>query len=201
MQGKRECISNVLPLILSFLLVFLRVFLHSRNIHLNFSDPNDFSITFANRYRLNDSSWQYSDLYGDASSMTSSLSFDYGSLKDWESQSNDLIDFANSSLDLSKNALVNNSKNIDITFDETGLIGRKLNTNTGQYYGEQIWLTYNTHAFTDDAFQTVITAIGSVPIPNGGTAYGVNAEILMINGALKFMLFWRAKPQLKNAIL
>ena len=149
------------------------------SVHLNFSDPTDFSLTFANRYRLDNSYWMFDDLYGESAKTSSTINFDISGLKDWESYQNDLVSFANSSLDLSRNALINDSVNIDMVFDSTGLIGKKFNPDSGDYLGEQVWLTYNTLAFSKDKFKTVETAVGKIQMPDGTYGYGINGGVII----------------------
>lgn len=139
----------------------------------NFDDPTKFSMEFSNRYRLNDSTWTYGDLVGEAVSSNGSISFDYSSIKDWSTKKNSLIDFANSSLDATRNKLVNNKDKPTFTVDGTGLRASSLQNQRG------IWLTNDTLAFSDDNFETVKTAIGLIPLDNGRSTYGVNAETLI----------------------
>lgn len=140
---------------------------------VNFDDPTKFSMEFSNRYRLNDSTWTYGDLVGEAVSSNGSISFDYSSIKDWSTKKNDLIDFANSSLDATRNKLVNNKDKPTFTVDGTGMRASSLQNQRG------IWLTNDTLAFSDDNFETVKTAIGLIPLDNGRSTYGVNAETLI----------------------
>lgn len=140
---------------------------------VNFDDPTKFSMEFSNRYRLNDSTWTYGDLVGEAVSSNGSISFDYSSIKDWSTKKNSLIDFANSSLDATRNKLVNNKDKPTFTVDGTGLRASSLQNQRG------IWLTNDTLAFSDDNFETVKTAIGLIPLDNGRSTYGVNAETLI----------------------
>lgn len=140
---------------------------------VNFDDPTKFSMEFSNRYRLNDSTWTYGDLVGEAVSSNGSISFDYSSIKDWSTKKNSLIDFANSSLDATRNKLVNNKDKPTFTVDGTGMRASSLQNQRG------IWLTNDTLAFSDDNFETVKTAIGLIPLDNGRSTYGVNAETLI----------------------
>ena len=140
---------------------------------VNFDDPTKFSMEFSNRYRLNDSTWTYGDLVGEAVSSSGSISFDYSSIKDWSTKKNDLIDFANSSLDATRNKLVNNKDRPTFTVDGTGMRASSPQNQRG------IWLTNDTLAFSDDNFETVKTAIGLIPLDNGRSTYGVNAETLI----------------------
>lgn len=145
--------------------------------HINFDDPTDFSLEFSNRYRLNDSLWTYADLMGEAVSTSGNLSFDYSSIKEWSSHRNDLVEFANNSLNMARNNLVNNLDDQTFLIDHTGLRGHS-ETN-GVATGRGIWLTADTLAFSDDNFNTVRTAIGLIPTENGANNYGVNAEVLI----------------------
>lgn len=140
---------------------------------VNFDDPTKFSMEFSNRYRLNDSTWTYGDLVGEAVSSNGNISFDYSSIKDWSTKKNSLIDFANSSLDATRNKLVNNKDKPTFTVDGTGMRASSLQNQRG------IWLTNDTLAFSDDNFETVKTAIGLIPLDNGRSTYGVNAETLI----------------------
>lgn len=146
--------------------------------HVNFDDPTDFSLEFSNRYRLNNALWTYADLMGEAVSSAGSISFDYAAIKTWNNHRNELLDFANNSLDMTKNNLVNNPEDQTFLIDGTGLRGRSL-TEEGQATGRGIWITADTIAFSDDNFNTVRTAVGLIPTDNDTFHYGVNAEVLI----------------------
>lgn len=148
-------------------------------IEFNYDDPTDFSMTFSNRYRLNDGTWEFQDLYGDTAKTSTNMGFTYEALKNWESYKGDVVSFVNSSLDLTKNALLNDSNNIEMEFDSTGLMGRRLNEETGKYYGDQVWLTNSVLAFTDDGFDTVKTALGKLTLADGSEQYGLIADVLI----------------------
>lgn len=145
--------------------------------HVNFDNPTDFSLEFSNRYRLNDALWTYADLMGEAVSTSGNISFDYSSIKEWNSHRNDLVEFANNSLDMTRNNLVNNPEDQTFLIDHTGLRGHSVLE--GAATGRGIWLTADTLAFSDDNFNTVRTAIGLIPTENGINNYGVNAEVLI----------------------
>ena len=145
--------------------------------HVNFDNPTDFSLEFSNRYRLNDALWTYADLMGEAVSTSGNISFDYSSIKEWNSHRNDLVEFANNSLDMTRNNLVNNPEDQTFLIDHTGLRGHSVLE--GAATGRGIWLTADTLAFSDDNFHTVRTAIGLIPTENGINNYGVNAEVLI----------------------
>lgn len=145
--------------------------------HVNFDNPTDFSLEFSNRYRLNDALWTYADLMGEAVLTSGNISFDYSSIKEWNSHRNDLVEFANNSLDMTRNNLVNNPEDQTFLIDHTGLRGHSVLE--GADTGRGIWLTADTLAFSDDNFNTVRTAIGLIPTESGINNYGVNAEVLI----------------------
>lgn len=148
-------------------------------MHINFDDPTDFSMEFSTRYRLYSDIWTYGDLVGEAISTAGNVSFDYSSIKTWNDHRDNLLDFANNSLDMTRKNLVNNSENQTFLIDKTGLRGHSSN-NEGEETRKGIWLTADTLAFTNDNWQTVKTAVGNIYMgENQSSRYGVNAEVLI----------------------
>lgn len=148
-------------------------------MHINFDDPTDFSMEFSTRYRLYSDIWTYGDLVGEAISTAGNVSFDYSSIKTWNDHRDNLLDFANNSLDMTRKNLVNNSENQTFLIDKTGLRGHSSN-NEGEETRKGIWLTADTLAFTNDNWQTVKTAVGNIYMgENQSSQYGVNAEVLI----------------------
>lgn len=148
-------------------------------INLDFDDPTNFSIVLSSKYRSSSAEWAFGDLYGEGSKISDNITFDYSGLKDAESYSNDLVDFMNGVLDATKNEIVNNSKNIEVQIDETGIICKRLNDDKSGYLGEQVWLTSNVLAFSKNKFETVDVALGRLVLPDGTYSYGLNAGVLM----------------------
>ena len=67
----------------------------------------------------------------------------------------------------------------EVVIDSGGYLGRALEE-SGEYSPEQLKITHNKILFTDDAFDTVKTVIGKLPMQDGETVkYGVNAEVLI----------------------
>ena len=143
--------------------------------HVNFDNPSDFSMEFSNKYRLNSAIWTYADLIGDAVSSSGSMSFDYSSVKNWATHKDEMLDFINGNLDVSRNRLVNSSENNDFLIDNTGIRGSST-AKSGGDTNKGIWITADTIAFTTDNWESARTAIGLI----GDTGdYGVNAELLI----------------------
>lgn len=149
-------------------------------LELSYDNPEDFSMTFSNRLRLDNDKFQYSDLVGQIVKTGSSVSFDRPSWSNWASNYKDEVTlFITSSLDATKNEIIN-STNQEIVINGSGLRGRKSN-GSGGYENNQVWLTSNTLAFTDDAWTTAKTAVGRINFGNGTYGYGIAGEYLLGN--------------------
>lgn len=147
---------------------------------LSFDNPEDFSMTFSNRLRLDNGNFMYSDLFGNVVKTGSAVSFDSLKWSNWSNEyKNDVTTFITSALDTTTNNLINNS-NQEILINQNGLRGRTLNPDTNQYDPTQVWLTSSVLAFTDDGFQTSKLALGSVAT-DAGTKFGLVAEVIFGN--------------------
>lgn len=149
-------------------------------IYLNFDDPSDFKLSFSNRLRLDNGSFVYSDLLGQTVKTGSTVSFQASNWDNWQEHKDDVTTFITSALDAATNNLISNS-NQELKIDQTGLRGRKYNPSTGTYYNQQVWLTNNVLAFSDDGFTTSKLALGQITTPSGGTAYGIVGEVIVGN--------------------
>lgn len=145
---------------------------------LNYS-TRELSLEFGNRYRLMDAYSKYQDLYGRTTSTSNTVAWNKS---DWSygkrsGKIDQMSEFMNSSLDLSKNAIVN-STNEAMTIDDTGLTGRT-KSEDGEVNPEQIKIVHNAIAFTTDNWQTSAMAIGKLYFPDGTSGFGINAKYLI----------------------
>lgn len=147
-------------------------------IHYQLDDPTNFSLTFGNRYRLDSAEYTFKDLFGDAVKAGSSVNFDSGKWGEYvnSGMNNTVTEFINSALDTSKNNVIN-STNQEIIINQNGLRGRTTNGTNG-YQPEQVWLTSNTLAFTDDNWETCGLALGKVEI-DGQSYFGLVADAIV----------------------
>lgn len=146
----------------------------------DYLNPTDFSITFGNRMRLDDSLYEFSDLIQNAISAGNSVNVNSSLWNNWtKNYESDVSSFISGALNASKNAIIN-SENQDITIDSVGLRGKKRLPN-GEYDPKQIWMTNSTIALTKDNWNTVSTAVGNISLPDGSTAYGVAGGVLVGN--------------------
>lgn len=164
--------------------LFTTIFL--LELTIDFENPNNFKMVFGNRLRLDDKAFQFSDLFNQ--SVNSGLSTAFNSIK-WsnfgDNYQTDVSNLINNALDASRNAVVS-STNQEITFDTNGLKARQSLSNPEPgnparvFSKEQIWMTNNTIAFTDDNWNTVKTAVGRI-VMNGQNLYGIAGQAIFGN--------------------
>jgi hypothetical protein len=146
---------------------------------LNYDDPTDFSLIFGNRLRLDDSSYTFSDLFGQTVNQGITTSFDSTKWSSWkDNYENDVSTFINSALDASKNAVISGSAQ-DVIINQNGLRGRSA-VGTGLYSPEQVWLINNMLAFTDDNWTSAKLALGKIST-SSGSAFGLAGEVIVGN--------------------
>ncbi len=143
------------------------------------------SFNLGEQYRLNDAESLYSDLYNKTSRSANSVDFERSL---WgkpikSGQLEQAVSFTQASLDVTNNK-IKSSTGQDFTIDNTGINLIKKDED-GEISDEQIKLTNNTVAITDDNFDTLKTAIGRIYLPDGKTIdgknyiYGINANYLV----------------------
>lgn len=157
-------------------------------VHVNFSDPTDFSIEFSSTYTSFDKKFSMSKLLEDSYSMGKTLSYKSGMYSAFVNSgaSTAVKDFMGSALDISKNAVLS-SENQAISFDDTGIRIRKWADGEKTHYEpEEIWMIDNVIAFTDDNWSTSKMAIGKIFDPNfvtsdnpEGLKYGIAAPYIV----------------------
>lgn len=149
---------------------------------ISYGDFNSISVKFSDVTKTKTGSSDLKSILSDASSMASS----YDSVQRQANLGNkakDMIQqWLNDGLDASIMQIQNNT-NEDIVIDNNGLLGRSYSDITEEYSDEQIRLTHNIIAFTDDNWKSVKQAIGKHKykyFDNGKVAdaigYGMNAD-------------------------
>lgn len=149
-------------------------------VELSYDIPENFSLTFSNRLRLDNGQFQYSDLVGQVVKTGTSVSFDKPKWSNWENTYKDTVStFITSSLNATTNEIIN-STNQEIVINGAGLRGKHLN-DLGTYDSAQVWLTSNVLAFTDNNWQTSKLAIGKLNFGDGTSGYGIISSFLIGN--------------------
>ena len=151
-------------------------------VNLNWDNPDDFSMVFGNRFRLQTGEYTWGDLMDDMSKVTSAISGDYSQLiaPIRSGKMDALTALLDSALDTAKNAVLAGN-NQSMTMDAHGFLGRKavLDANgnaTGAFEPFQFKMINEVLAFTNDNWTTCITALGKISLGNGNYAYGLAAE-------------------------
>ena len=126
---------------------------------ISYKDFNNISVEFSDVSKTRNSYSDLEDILSNASSMATS----YDSIKRQANLGNEARDMVrqwlNEGLDASLVQIQNNT-NEDIVIDNNGLLGRSYSDITEKYSPEQIRLTHNIIAFTDDDWKSVKQAIG-----------------------------------------
>lgn len=150
-------------------------------IDLALDDPDDIELTFSNKINLKGDNYTFQDLFDTASSLNTAWNFE-SSVWDSAADANAKIDeYMNGALNLVNQEIIS-SDNQEFTLDHTGLRGREWNNATQSYSPEQIWLTKNVLAFSDNGFSgTPKQAVGKITLPDGSKAYGVIADAIIGN--------------------
>lgn len=144
-------------------------------INMSFDKLDDFSLVFSNRLRLDNGNYISSDLLNNINQTTSSVISDKGQWGLFPIVRPTLLDI-NSILNTANNQIINSSLQ-EIEISPAGIIGKRANAD-GTFSNEQIWITSNLIVFTDDAFATAKTALGKLTLANGGTKFGLAAEVV-----------------------
>lgn len=146
-------------------------------IQYNFDDPNDFALTFSDRFKLSDPVSAFEDIISDSHTSANKSAINWSKLNEFSnSYKSDVDDFLTNAFDVSKNAIISSSDQAQ-TWDGSGMTFRKIVTGVAD--DEQIKIINNMIVFTDDNWSSIKTVVGKVPLPGGGTAYGVATEVLV----------------------
>lgn len=142
---------------------------------VNYEDKS-VKITFGNKFNSARAKDLFADLMHDVSSTGKIL--DYIAAKKADvSEISDMQKFINSTLDLSKNAILSaNGQTVEIT--DSGYHGRRL-LSDGSLDTKEIAIINNTIAFTIDNWRTCSLAVGELTLANGSSVYGVIADVLI----------------------
>lgn len=144
---------------------------------MNFDDPTEFSLIFSNRLRLDNSSFQLTDLFGETNKAGISTSFNSEQWGSWTNNYRDSVStFITSSLDATLNNIVSGS-NQDVLINQTGIRIRKM-LSSGSYSPQQIWMNQGVIAFTKDNWNSVEAALGNVTT-GSTTSYGLIANTIV----------------------
>lgn len=151
-------------------------------IDFNWDDPNDFTLTFGNRYSLNDAAYTFADLSSESIRTAQSVTAGWAKLNQYNADKNEIHSFINSALDASRNSIIS-SANQEMVIDASGLTAREWIEDTQTYDDEQLKIINNMIVFTDDKWNTVRTALGKISTIEDGIithhGYGISGEVIL----------------------
>lgn len=137
-------------------------------------DSNELEIQFGDKYQLDNADIQLKDLLNSAVSAGTSINFNKYNWQDTTNTvNNEILNFINSSIDLSKNSIVGGN-NIETLIDPSGALFRRWDSNINNYSPQQLRISNGAIVLSDDSFNTAKTAIGR--LANG--LYGIAAEVV-----------------------
>lgn len=129
------------------------------NIGYSYDNPTDMSVTFSNAIRVNDTVSDVSDILNKAQSMATSYDTTAHQASEGKKAKNTVNGFLKTGLD---SALYNvlSGQNQEIIIDEHGLTAKAIDDATGQYSPEQLKVTNNILAFTNDNWEHAVLGLG-----------------------------------------
>lgn len=149
-------------------------------MEIDYGDPDNFSMTWGNRYRLQTAEWTWAELNNEVSKTSGVVSANFSDMiKPVRSGELDrFAEFMNSALDTSRNAVLAGN-NQSMLIDSHGILGRKEKEDTvNEYEPEQIKVLNNGIYLTDDNWLNCAMAIGKVTV-GGIDKFGVIADVLV----------------------
>lgn len=148
-------------------------------MEFSWDDKEDFSLSFGNRFHLDDAGYTFEELLGAANNTSSSVSASWDSIVDFNrNYKSQVADLINNAFNVALHTIIS-SANQDIVWDASGLTCRKWNAEGGVYDNEQFKIINNMIAFTDDGWNSLKTVIGKIVLDSGDTKYGIVAEAIV----------------------
>lgn len=146
---------------------------------IDYENPENFTMTFGNKFRLQTSEWVFNELFNQ-SKVTNSVSRNYSSLVAPIKNgglNDEVTNYMKNALNAANQEIIS-SKNQEISIGPYGIKGRK-QLSDGTFDPHQIMITNNLICMTDDNWQTSKIAVGELENSSGnGTTYGIAADLI-----------------------
>ncbi len=141
-------------------------------------DRNVTTLSFSNQLNYKSKSLTFEELFESSATVSKDYAFDTTNRNESEKTTSKMDEYIeNGFIDITKDVLSTTNQEFEI--GDNGIRGREWIPETQSYSGEEIRITKNVLAFSDNNFATTKTAIGKVLMPDGTHAYGVIAENLV----------------------
>lgn len=145
-------------------------------IHMNWDSPDDFSLTFSSKNRLDGIYEQLSEIQSQTNGVTTAYNISGTGWNTAKNKTSTFSEYMSSTLDLA-NQKLKNSSNETFVADSTGTKWRKLIDGTDNYSPNQMWGVGNGLYLTQNSWQTVSMAVGEGTY-NGQSVYGIWAPLI-----------------------
>ena len=144
------------------------------NLSVTFSDVEDSGESYSDLQSVLDSARKMGTSFESVSRQAEAGNESRARLDGWQADG----------LSLTNMKILNNADNQDIVIDESGILLRKYLPLQDEYGDEQLKIINGTIAITDDNWETVKTAIGSIYYLDPRTdtvkhGYGINGEVII----------------------
>lgn len=143
---------------------------------IEYDNPDNFTMTFGNRFRLDSAEWTFAELYNQQAISSANVNA-YSNMWGKPVKSglvDEVSNYMNDNLSLANQSIIS-SNGEDIEIADFGIRGAKVEN--GQKSNNQIWISHNLICMTDDNWQTSKMAIG---VSEEGKSF-VNANVLAGN--------------------
>lgn len=145
-------------------------------LHVNWDDPNDFSMTFSSKNSLDSYEYQLAEIHSQSNSASTAHTISGTGWNVAKNKTSTFNEYMTSNFNLQKQKLFGGTHETFVT-DGTGTLWRKWDDDTNDYSPNQMWGTSNGLFMTNNSWQGVSTAIGE-GIYNGQPIYGIWTKLL-----------------------
>ena len=149
------------------------------SIRIDFEKPEDISVVFANRNKLDDDTIDFQKIQEQATKASTSVSVSGQKWDEAAKYSYEFNKYKSEALNLATQELWN-ADNQEVTMGAYGIRCKEYNPILGDYEPEQLWIVKNKIVFSDDGFNSAKTVFGKY-IFNGVTYYGLLGEAIVGN--------------------
>lgn len=144
------------------------------SLHYNFYDVTDFTVTFGNISKIQNTWMDVTDALKLAQSTATSVSFNSSKWSESAKNTDDIGKILDEGL-IAAGKYITSGEKSDMIIDQRGIF---VNTTEGKYTNDSIFIGGGRILFTDDQWKTVSEAIGRVNI-DGESIFGVLARAII----------------------
>lgn len=145
-------------------------------IHINWDNPDDFSLTFSSKDRLDGFDIQLAEIQSETNAVTTAYNYSGTGWNTAKNKTSTFSEYMSSTLDLAKQKL-QASTNQEFYIDSTGTHWRRKNDTGDGYSHRQMWGVGNGLYLTQDSWNSVNMAVGEGTY-NGQSVYGIWAPLI-----------------------